>query len=82
VTVNAICPGLCATEKLLAVSHDRGARLGMTGEQLLETFAQKTALKRLITVEEVAAAALFLVSPQASGITGVQLSVDGGQSPF
>jgi 3-hydroxybutyrate dehydrogenase len=54
----------------------------MTGEQLLETFAQKTALKRLITVEEVAAAALFLVSPQASGITGVQLSVDGGQSPF
>ncbi|MBI2171588.1 MAG: enoyl-ACP reductase [Chloroflexi bacterium] len=40
--------------------------------------AERAPLKRNITHEEVAAAALFLLSDMASGITGAILPVDGG----
>ena len=40
--------------------------------------ANLTAMKRMGTADEVAAAVAFLVSPEASYITGAQLSVDGG----
>jgi len=48
------------------------------GEELIEFFRQETPLKRIANPEEIAAAALFLVSDEASYITGVNLHVDGG----
>jgi NAD(P)-dependent dehydrogenase (short-subunit alcohol dehydrogenase family) len=45
---------------------------------LLDRVVPNYPLGRLVTPEEVAKTALFLASPQASGITGVALPVDGG----
>lgn len=81
VTVNALCPGLCATEGVLA-SADHAASIGMTMDELLSAFTSKTAIKRLVQPAEVAALAVFLASDAASAMTGLTLSVDGGQSPF
>jgi 3-hydroxybutyrate dehydrogenase len=82
ITVNSLCPGLCATEGVISGSEAHAAGIGMTVEQLLASFTDRTAIKRLITLDEVAEAAVFLCSAAASGITGVQLSVDGGQSSY
>ncbi|HKE74441.1 MAG TPA: SDR family NAD(P)-dependent oxidoreductase [Acidimicrobiales bacterium] len=84
VTVNALCPGLCATETMKDMDALRvhSEQLGLTPEALIEVFAQKTAIKRLIEPEEVGAMALFLCSDAGAAITGTQLSIDGGQAAY
>lgn len=67
VRVNAIAPGYTMTDILKTVPQD-----------LLEQFAAKTMLGRLGQPEEIANAALFLASDEASYITGQVLGVDGG----
>ena len=45
---------------------------------MLQTHAERAALKRNVTVEEVGNSALFLCSDLSSGITGEILYVDAG----
>lgn len=47
-------------------------------QDLLDKFADMTMLKRLGRPEEIASTALFLVSEEASYVTGQVLSVNGG----
>lgn len=67
VRVNAIAPGYTMTDILSTVPQD-----------LLDKFAAMTMLGRLGRPEEIAKAALFLASDDASYITGHVLSVNGG----
>ncbi len=67
VRVNAIAPGYTMTDILKTVPQD-----------LLDGFAKQTMLGRLGQPEEIASAALFLASEDASYITGQVLGVDGG----
>jgi 3-oxoacyl-[acyl-carrier protein] reductase len=68
ITVNAIAPGPIETELMLGV---------WTAEALRDR-PQHGAIARFGTVDEIAAAAAFLVSPDSGFITGVTLSIDGG----
>lgn len=72
VRVNCVAPGPTLTPAVLA-SHARGERDPAVMERA-------TALGRLVQPEEVAAAVTFLMSDQASAITGVVLPVDAGVS--
>lgn len=67
VRVNCIAPGYTMTDMLKTVP-----------QELLDKFAALTMLGRLGRPEEIASAALFLVSDEASYITGQVLSVNGG----
>jgi 3-oxoacyl-[acyl-carrier protein] reductase len=51
---------------------------GTTVEEEIRNQAKECPLGRLATPEEFANAAVFLVSPAASYLNGVMLSVDGG----
>jgi NAD(P)-dependent dehydrogenase (short-subunit alcohol dehydrogenase family) len=64
---NAICPGAITTR----ISPPPGSELHQ--RQIHKTF-----LGRIGSPEEVAAAAVFLASDEASYITGAVLAVDGG----
>jgi NAD(P)-dependent dehydrogenase (short-subunit alcohol dehydrogenase family) len=73
IRVNAISPGSIDTpglSDLLASSP--------TGEERRKMIAATTPLGRLGTPDEIAKAAVFLASDDASYITGVELFVDGG----
>jgi NAD(P)-dependent dehydrogenase (short-subunit alcohol dehydrogenase family) len=72
VRINAICPGATATPMLLA---------GFEGkEENFQQLSKMHPLGRIAQPKEIAQVALFLVSDQASFMTGVSLSVDGGIS--
>jgi NAD(P)-dependent dehydrogenase (short-subunit alcohol dehydrogenase family) len=79
VRVNAICPGPVTETKM---SKDLGAtlaeRLGVSEKDQLAGFLQSILQGRGQTADEIAAAAAFLVSDQASAITGQSVNVDGG----
>jgi NAD(P)-dependent dehydrogenase (short-subunit alcohol dehydrogenase family) len=67
ITVNCVAPGMIEIERTQAESPDYAG-----------TWAPLTPLRRIGQVSDVAAAVVFLASPQAEFITGQTLYVDGG----
>ena len=82
VTVNAICPGLVITDIVKDNGPATAEAMGLSFDEMVDLFAQESAIKRPNTVEEVAAVAVLLASDAGGGITGATLSVDGGSAPY
>ena len=79
VTCNAICPGYVWTPLVEAQIPDTMAARGLTKEQVINDVLLKAQpTKQFITIDEVAALAVYLVSDAAKGMTGSILSIDGG----
>ena len=79
VTVNCISPGYVWTSLVENQIPDTMAARGLTREQVMTDVllaAQPT--KQFVTVDQVAALALFLCRDEAAAITGANLSMDGG----
>jgi 3-hydroxybutyrate dehydrogenase len=79
VTVNCISPGYVWTQLVENQIPDTMKARGLTREQVMNDVllaAQPT--KKFVTVDQVAALALFLCRDEASAITGANLSMDGG----
>ncbi|MGN6302675.1 MAG: SDR family NAD(P)-dependent oxidoreductase [Angustibacter sp.] len=74
VNVNAIAPGFIATE----MTDETARRLKMDVEEFRKLNAEANPVKRVGFPEDIAAAAAFLCSDEASYITGQTLYVDGG----
>lgn len=68
VRVNALCPGPILTDQLKAAGEEMQQRVGMA-----------MPMRRIGLPAEVAAAAVWLCSEQASFITGTSLAIDGGK---
>ncbi|MEA2313541.1 MAG: hypothetical protein QOI03_233 [Solirubrobacteraceae bacterium] len=69
ITVNAVLPGLVATEQVLAMPaevRERALRMAPTG--------------RMVEPQEIAAAVAFLAGGEAAQISGQAIAVDGGAS--
>lgn len=82
VTVNAICPGIVITDIIKNNGPATAKAMGLEFEEMIDLFAQEAAIKRPNTVEEVAAVAVLLASEAGAGITGQQISVDGGTAQY
>jgi 2-hydroxycyclohexanecarboxyl-CoA dehydrogenase len=73
ITANSIAPGPIETPLLMQAEE-----FGEIGRRIIETMKESTQMKRLGHPDEVAAAAAFLASDDASYITGETLGVSGG----
>lgn len=75
---NSILPGWTETERVGELMTARATANRTTVEEETRKQSAESPLGRMGRPEEFAAAAVFLVSPKASYITGVMLNVDGG----
>lgn len=71
ITVNAICPGLIETQMTEKFTTDK---------ETLERMTSSLLVRRAGIPQDIAAAALYLVSDDANYVTGTSLVVDGGWS--
>jgi 3-oxoacyl-[acyl-carrier protein] reductase len=69
VTVNAVAPGFVDTEMTKGLTEEHRAQI-----------ARRSALSRLVEVDDVAAAVLYLLSDGARNITGTVITVDAGNT--
>ncbi|MCC2309826.1 3-oxoacyl-ACP reductase FabG [Cellulomonas chengniuliangii] len=74
ITANAIAPGFIATDMLRASA----ARLGITFEEYLDAAARQIPVRRVGQPDDIAAAASYLCSDEASFVSGQVLYVAGG----
>jgi 3-hydroxybutyrate dehydrogenase len=79
ITANCISPGYVWTPLVEKQIPDTMAARGLTREQVIEDVLLKAQpTKQFVTVEQVAALALFLCGDAASQITGANMTMDGG----
>jgi 3-oxoacyl-[acyl-carrier protein] reductase len=69
ITVNAVAPGFMNTDMTAGMKDDQTAKI-----------AARSALKRLVDVEDVAGAVSYLMSAAARNVTGTVLTVDAGNT--
>jgi NAD(P)-dependent dehydrogenase (short-subunit alcohol dehydrogenase family) len=79
VTVNAICPGYVETDLVNDSAQRIQAKTGLSPAEAKAAMIKSSPLGRFITVEEVAAAAVWLASDAAAGVTGTAIPIAGGE---
>jgi NAD(P)-dependent dehydrogenase (short-subunit alcohol dehydrogenase family) len=78
VTVNAVCPAYVNTDMTKRTVENIVQKTGRSAEEAQSELERITPLGRLLEPDEVAAAVVFLASPEAAAINGQTLVLDGG----
>ena len=81
VNVNVIHPGTTDTERTNQLIEQRAKASGRSISELHKENLSKSGLRRMGTVEDIAALTLFLCGPAARHIQGAAIAVDGGGTP-
>jgi len=81
VTCNALCPAYVRTPLVEMQIAAQAKTHGITQEQVVEqVMIKEPVIKRLLDPSEVAGMAMYLVSDEASFVTGSTMTLDGGWS--
>jgi NAD(P)-dependent dehydrogenase (short-subunit alcohol dehydrogenase family) len=78
IRVNSVCPGYVSTPMQQRELAWEAELRGLSVDEVRDQYVADTPLGRLETPEDVARAVAFLVSEQASFLTGESLAVNGG----
>lgn len=78
INVNAVCPGIVETPRMMKLCEEKARLRGWTVEQVYEEYVQDMVLKRVTLGQDVANTVLFLANDESRQITGQHIAVDGG----
>lgn len=77
IRVNAVLPGIVAGPRMEGVIRDRAAATGVSYAAMEAEYLAKVSLRRMVTMEDVAATVAFLLSDAGANLSGQSLAVDG-----
>ncbi|HNV82832.1 MAG TPA: SDR family oxidoreductase [Arenimonas sp.] len=80
ITVNNVLPGYTRTQRLEQILHERSAATNKASEEIANAMLSTVPAGRFAEASEIAAAVVFLASPQAGYVNGINLPVDGGRT--
>ncbi len=80
VTVNALCPGYLDTDLVQEGAARIAAKTGRAAGEITAEFHKHNPQGRLIRVEEVASAVLWLAGDDAAAVNGQAIAIDGGET--
>lgn len=78
-TANALCPGFTDTDIVARAIETIAGRTGRSRAEALGELTRHNPQKRLVTPEEVAAAAVWLCLPASGAVTGQAIPIAGGE---
>ena len=78
ITFNALCPGYVDTP-IIDANLEAIQKRGFSKEQAMQMMVGANLHKKLIDVDEIAQAALWLCAPAASSVNGQTINIAGGQ---
>ena len=78
IRVNSVLPGWVEGPNLDVYYEWQSNERGMSKDEIRAELYAETALKRIVSPEDVAGAIVFLASDLAHGVTGIALDVNGG----
>lgn len=80
ITVNNVLPGATNTIRLKGIAEAKSQKTNESVEEIFKEMAKESPMGRIAEPEEVANAIVFLASPAASYINGINIPVDGGRT--
>jgi 3-oxoacyl-[acyl-carrier protein] reductase len=80
ITVNNVLPGATNTGRLQSIAATKSEKTGESTATIFDEMAMESPMKRIAEPIEVANAIVFLASPEASYINGINIPVDGGRT--
>lgn len=80
ITVNNVLPGATNTGRLQSIAEVKSQKTGESTSEIFDEMAKESPMKRIAEPIEVANAIVFLASPEASYINGINIPVDGGRT--
>ena len=76
IRVNAILPGIVEGPRITGVIQARADQYGVSYAEMEKTYLDRVSMRRMVTAQDVATAALYLASPAGRNISGQSLGVD------
>jgi NAD(P)-dependent dehydrogenase (short-subunit alcohol dehydrogenase family) len=77
IRVNAILPGIVEGPRMTGVIEARARQVGVSYAEMEKSYLDRVSLRRMVSAEDVAATALFLVSRAGRNLSGQSIGVDG-----
>lgn len=79
IRVNTICPGIVYTEMWKKLKYEYAKKRNLDPEDVMGYFKDNIPMKRLVDLQDVVNAAIFLLTDQSNYLTGQSINLTGGE---